>query len=107
MQGLGNGVYTQPGMSTFNVALSPLAQRGPILAFLRHTVTDARNIIALPLLTPVSSALCVDCISVGLTVIGLRRFDPKSSFATVLFRQGLSFFLLVLPFQTFVTVSWT
>jgi len=51
-------------------------------------------------------ALCVDCVIVSLTIIGLRKFGPKTNLANVLIRQGLSFFLLVvLPFQTIVTVT--
>lgn len=50
-------------------------------------------------------ALCVDCIILSLTIFGLRKFDSTSGFASVLIRQGVGFFLLVLLFQTFVTVS--
>lgn len=52
-----------------------------------------------------SYALCVDCIIVSLTIIGLRKFDSKSNFTGVLIRQGIGFFLLVLLFQTFVTAT--
>ena len=89
---------------TFRLALSPPA-RTPTLAYLRPTVSDTRNEINLHPLIPVSPALCVDCVIVTLTIIGLRKFDSKSGFASVLIRQGLGFFLLVLLFQVFVTVS--
>ncbi|KAF9792503.1 hypothetical protein BJ322DRAFT_1103001 [Thelephora terrestris] len=50
-------------------------------------------------------ALGVECVIVTLTIIGLRKFDPKSGFANLLIRQGLGFFFLVLLFQIFVTVG--
>ena len=49
--------------------------------------------------------MCVDCIIVVLTIIGLRKFDPTSDLAAALKYQGLAFFFLVLLFQTVVTVS--
>ncbi|KAF9653207.1 hypothetical protein BDM02DRAFT_3183154 [Thelephora ganbajun] len=48
-------------------------------------------------------ALCVDCIIVILTIIGLRNSNRKSGLAAVVLHQGLGFFFLVLFFQTFVT----
>jgi hypothetical protein len=75
------------------------------LGYLRPTVGGKRNKISLRPLITVSPALGVECVIVTLTIIGLRKFDPKSGFANLLIRQGLGFFFLVLLFQIFVTVS--
>lgn len=50
------------------------------------------------------SALGVDWIIVILTIVGLRKFE-STCLAAALIRQGLTFFFLVLLFQTLVTVS--